>query len=231
MPEKKTITIQAMNKEELKKEGMVERRAHIISIGLEQREDGQESRRISGYAAVFDEKAKIGSWYEEHIARGAFDECDFTKCVLNFNHDNNNLLARTSSGTLELKVDERGLYFSAELPNTSVANDVLELIRRGDIAGCSFAFVVRESSWEWLSDEDPAQLDQRTIMKISEVYDVSVVTHPAYEQTSVDARSAEADRDNHREAAKKEAEDAAALIESQRRERDFQFLTLNHHYA
>ena len=47
----------------------------------------------------------------------------------------------------------------------------------------------------------------------------------------MDARSAEADRDNHREAAKKEAEDAAALIESQRRERDFQFLTLNHHYA
>lgn len=219
-----------MNKKQ-ETDGAIVRRAMIVPVSLEKREDGAESRKVSGYAAVFEEKTTIAGWYEEHIARGAFDDCDFSRCVLNFNHNDNNLLARVSSGTLKLEVDQKGLRFEAELPNTTVANDVLELIRRGDITGCSFAFVVRKSSWEWLSDEDPAKLDQRTIEKISDVYDVSVVTHPAYEQTSVDARSAEAERDAHRQNINDEIEKCKALAETQQREREFQFLTLSHHHA
>lgn len=214
-----------MNKEKQIDDGRKELRVITIPVALEKRDDGQESRKISGYAAVFEQKTKIGSWYEEQIARGAFDNCEFKRCVLNFNHNDSNLLARVSSGTLKLEVDEKGLKFEAELPNTTLGNDILELIRRGDIAGCSFAFVVRKSSWTWLSDEDPAQLDQREIIEISEVFDVSVVTHPAYEQTSVSARSAEEDRDAHREAKN------AALAESQRREREFQLLTIHNCHA
>lgn len=210
-----------MNKDKIKDDGRRESRVIAIPVALEKRDDGQESRKVSGYAAVFGQKTKIGNWYEEQIARGAFDGCDFSQCVLNFNHNDSNLLARVSSGTLKLEVDEKGLKFDAELPNTTLANDILELIRRGDIAGCSFAFAVRKSSWEWLSDEDPAKLDQREILEISDVFDVSVVTHPAYEQTSVSARSAEADRDAHREAKD------AALAETQRREREFQLLTIH----
>jgi len=219
-----------MNKKEYKSDGKPERRAIIIPVTLEKREAEENSRKISGYAAVFEQKTKIGTWYEEQIARGAFDECDFSRCVLNFNHDDNILLGRVSSGTLKIEVDEKGLRFECELPDTTTANDILTLIRRGDIEGCSFAFVVRESSWEWLSDEDPAQLDQRTIMKISEVFDVSVVTHPAYEQTSVDARSAEAAREQHREELRKEEEEKEkekAEAESQSRLRQEQTITLN----
>lgn len=217
-----------MNKKEYKTDGNTERRAISFPVTLEKREAEGESRKISGYAAVFEQKTKIGTWYEEQIARGAFDECDFSRCVLNFNHDDNNLLGRVSSGTLKLEIDEKGLRFECELPDTTTANDILTLIRRGDIEGCSFAFVVRESSWEWLSDEDPAQLDQRTIMKISEVFDVSVVTHPAYEQTSVDARSAEAAREQHREELRQEEEEKEkAEAESQSRLRQEQTITLN----
>ena len=217
-----------MNKKEYKTDGNTERRAISFPVTLEKREAEGESRKISGYAAVFEQKTKIGTWYEEQIVRGAFDECDFSRCVLNFNHDDNNLLGRVSSGTLKLEIDEKGLRFECELPDTTTANDILTLIRRGDIEGCSFAFVVRESSWEWLSDEDPAQLDQRTIMKISEVFDVSVVTHPAYEQTSVDARSAEAAREQHREELRQEEEEKEkAEAESQSRLRQEQPITLN----
>lgn len=217
-----------MNKKEYKTDGNTERRAISFPVTLEKRDAEGESRKISGYAAVFEQKTKIGTWYEEQIARGAFDECDFSRCVLNFNHDDNNLLGRVSSGTLKLEIDEKGLRFECELPDTTTANDILTLIRRGDIEGCSFAFVVRESSWEWLSDEDPAQLDQRTIMKISEVFDVSVVTHPAYEQTSVDARSAEAAREQHREELRQEEEEKEkAEAESQSRLRQEQTITLN----
>lgn len=220
-----------MNKKNYKSDGKPERRAIIIPVTLEKREADGDSRKISGYAAVFEQKTKIGTWYEEQIARGAFDECDFSRCVLNFNHDDNNLLGRVSSGTLKLEIDEKGLRFECELPETTTANDILTLIRRGDIEGCSFAFVVRESSWEWLSDADPAQLDQRTIMKISEVFDVSVVTHPAYEQTSVDARSAEAAREQHREELRQEEEEEEekekAEVESQSRLRQEQTITLN----
>lgn len=216
-----------MNKKNYKSDGKPERRAITIPVMLEKREADGDSRKISGYAAVFEQKTKIGTWYEEQIARGAFDECDFSRCVLNFNHDDNNLLGRVSSGTLKLEIDEKGLRFECELPETTTANDILTLIRRGDIEGCSFAFVVRESSWEWLSDADPAQLDQRTIMKISEVFDVSVVTHPAYEQTSVDARSAEAAREQHREELRQEEEKEKAEAESQSRLRQEQTITLN----
>lgn len=217
-----------MNKKNYKSDGKPERRAITIPVMLEKREADGDSRKISGYAAVFEQKTKIGTWYEEQIARGAFDECDFSRCVLNFNHDDNNLLGRVSSGTLKLEIDEKGLRFECELPETTTANDILTLIRRGDIEGCSFAFVVRESSWEWLSDADPAQLDQRTIMKISEVFDVSVVTHPAYEQTSVDARSAEAAREQHREELRQEEEEKEkAEAESQSRLRQEQTITLN----
>ncbi|MBP5172787.1 MAG: HK97 family phage prohead protease [Bacteroidales bacterium] len=218
-----------MSKNKRQPDGLSERRIIAIPVTLERRadEDGEsESRRISGYAAVFNQKTRIGNYFEEEIMPGAFDECDFSRCVLNFNHDDNILLGRTSSGTLSLDVDEKGLRFEADLPNTTHANDILELIRRGDIEGCSFAFVVRESAWEWLSDEDPAQLDLRKIVKISDVFDVSVVTHPAYEQTSVDARSAEADREDH-----KRAQEAARAeqteFEKQRREREFQLIQIN----
>ena len=158
--------------------------------------DAQEDapRIISGYAAVFNQVAEIGRWYryKEQIASDAFEGCNYDKCVACFNHNTDNILARYSSGTLKLSVDEVGLRFEFEVPNTTVGNDMYELVKRGDISQCSFAFVVEEDTWRYSEDMDG--VDERTINKISELWDVSLVTYPAYEGTSVDARSAEEDK-------------------------------------
>lgn len=159
---------------------------------LECRDAQEDSPRIiSGYAAVFNQVAEIGRYYryKEQIASGAFEGCNYDKCVACFNHNTDNILARYSSGTLKLSVDEVGLRFEFEVPNTTVGNDMYELVKRGDISQCSFAFVVEEETWKY--DEQNDENDLRTIEKISELWDVSLVTYPAYEGTSVDARSAE----------------------------------------
>lgn len=158
---------------------------------LECRDAQEDSPRIiSGYAAVFNQWAEIGRYwrYKEQILSTALDGCDYSKCVACFNHNTDNILARFSSGTLKLEVDATGLKFEFEVPNTTVGNDMYELVKRGDISQCSFAFVVEEDTWKYMED---TELDERTINKISELWDVSLVTYPAYEGTSVDARSAE----------------------------------------
>jgi HK97 family phage prohead protease len=97
-------------------------------------------------------------------------------------------MARYSAGTLKLSVDEKGLYFEFEVPNTTIGNDLYENIRLGNISQCSFKFIVEEDEWKYALD-DSEQLDERTITKISQVLDVSPVVYPAYEETSLEARS------------------------------------------
>lgn len=179
-------------KENKNQKGQKESRMVSFQGRLECRDAQEDSPRIiSGYAAVFNQVAQIGLWYryKEQIASGAFDGCNYDKCVACFNHNTDNILARFSSGTLKLSVDEVGLRFEFEVPNTTVGNDMYELVKRGDISQCSFAFVVAEESWKY--DEQNDENDLRTIEKIAELWDVSLVTYPAYEGTSVDARSAE----------------------------------------
>lgn len=179
-------------KENKNQKGQKESRMVSFQGRLECRDAQEDSPRIiSGYAAVFNQVAQIGRWYryKEQIASGAFDGCNYDKCVACFNHNTDNILARFSSGTLKLSVDEVGLRFEFEVPNTTVGNDMYELVKRGDISQCSFAFVVAEESWKY--DEQNDENDLRTIEKIAELWDVSLVTYPAYEGTSVDARSAE----------------------------------------
>ena len=173
--------------------GQIEKRFVAMEGKLECRaaqEDGP--RVIAGYAAVFNEFSKpIWGWFREQIAPGAFEDADMSNCVALYNHNTDDLLARVSSGTLKLTVDERGLYFEFEVPNTTVGNDVYELVKRGDISQCSFAFTVKEENWNYSTEDD--QLDERTIVKFGEIRDISLVVNPAYEGTSVDARSAEQD--------------------------------------
>ena len=179
-------------KENKNQKGQKESRMVSFQGRLECRDAQEDSPRIiSGYAAVFNQVAQIGRWYryKEQIASGAFEGCNYDKCVACFNHNTDNILARYSSGTLKLSVDEVGLRFEFEVPNTTVGNDMYELVKRGDISQCSFAFVVSEESWKY--DEQNDENDLRTIEKIAELWDVSLVTYPAYEGTSVDARSAE----------------------------------------
>lgn len=159
----------------------MERRFNIRAAGVV----SEEGRTIKGYAAIFDSKYVMWEGYEETIARGAFDGADFSDVVALFNHESEYLLARTKdgTGTLTLKVDDKGLYFEFEAPNTTIGNDVLENVKLGNIRGCSFAFTVTEQKVEDFEDDTCL----RTIIKIGKLYDVGPVVNPAYEETEIEA--------------------------------------------
>lgn len=159
-----------------------------IDITNLQTRDGTDSTQIiSGYAAVFNSPTTIGDWFTEVIAPGAFSRTLSENGDIRalFNHDWNNVLGRTKSGTLRLEEDERGLKFEVELPNTSVARDLVESMRRGDINQCSFGFYATEESWDY--SVEPAT---RTVIEAT-LYEISVVSIPAYEDTEVSLRSKE----------------------------------------
>jgi len=145
----------------------------------------EEGRTIKGYSAVFNAFYEMWDGYKETIAVGAFDECDMTDVVALFNHESEYLLARSKDGqgTLKLAVDEKGLYFEFEAPNTTIGNDVLENVKLQNIRGCSFAFTVAEQMVEDFEDGTCI----RTITKIDKLYDVGPVVNTAYEETEIEA--------------------------------------------
>lgn len=151
------------------------------TIDLNTREGAtNNSRVISGYAAVFNSRTNIGS-FDEIILPGAFSRSLSAKkdiCVL-VNHNWDNVLGRTKSGTLRLWEDDHGLGFEVELPDTTVARDLTESMSRGDINQCSFGFKVVEDNWDY--SVDPML---RTLREV-ELFEVSIVTVPAYEDTEV----------------------------------------------
>lgn len=155
-----------------------------------------ESRTIEGYAALFDTRSKNLGWFEEVIERGAFDgalpKSDVRALI---NHDVNLLIGRTKVGTARVFVDERGLRYEADLPNTTYANDLIESIKRGDIDQSSFAFTVKRQSWEEEKREDGSIVEIRHIHEVEELFDVSPVTYPAYTDTTVAKRSYNASRE------------------------------------
>lgn len=162
-----------------------------IDITNLQTRDGTDSAPsvISGYAAVFNSKTTIGDWFEEIILPGAFSRSISENGDVRalFNHNWDNVLGRTKNGTLRLEEDTRGLKFEVELPNTSVARDLTESLRRGDINQCSFGFWATGETWDY--SVEPAV---RTINEV-ELYEISVVSIPAYEDTEVSLRSKELD--------------------------------------
>jgi uncharacterized protein len=102
------------------------------------------------------------------------------------NHDPTRILGRTKSGTLKLADSASGLNFRVELPDTGYARDLHESIKRGDISQCSFAFTANED--EWTDEEIDGEMCSIRTLKSVTVFDVSAVTYPAYEETSVSAR-------------------------------------------
>lgn len=161
-------------------------------LRIESRESGAAGRTIVGYAAKFESWSEpIMGWFRETIARGAFDGCDMQDVIMCFNHRDDTILARTTSGTLRLEADDVGLRFAFEAPHTTVGNDMLELVRRGDVSKCSFRFGVKEDVWQYADARNGLDLDERTILSFSHVVDVSLVTFPAYPATEASVRHLE----------------------------------------
>lgn len=130
-------------------------------------------------------------WFKEQIARDAFSECDVTDVIMCFNHNIDSILARTTSGTLTISTDDEGLRFEFEAPATTMGNDMLELVRRGDISKCSFKFTVEEDEWRYADKDNGLEYDERTIRRIGKLYDVSLVVYPAYSDTEAGVRHLE----------------------------------------
>ncbi len=136
------------------------------------------SRIVTGYAAVFNSRTLLWEGLEEVISPGAFSKAlsnSDVRCL--FDHDWGKVLGRTKSGTLRLEEDERGLKFEVELPNTTDASNLIESMSRGDIDQCSFGFIPTEETWDY--NTDPVL---RTVNEV-ELFEVSIVSLPAYEDT------------------------------------------------
>ena len=172
-----------------------------------------DSRRVEGYALVFNSLSRdlggIVEQIDQHALDGVLEDSDI-KCWLN--HDaSRGVLARCRGAnvpqaevgnSLELEVDGIGLRYAFDAPRTALGDELLESLRRGDINQSSFAFTVKEDKWERMEDG----MARRTILKFDRLYDVSPVYDPAYLGTSVDL-----DRRGYDEmVAKEEAEKRAA---------------------
>lgn len=170
--------------------GKLEKR--VFNIQLRAAGEGEptdERRSVSGYAALFN-SASEDMGFIEVIEPGAFKNAIPKSDVRAlFNHDPNYILARTASGTLTIREDEKGLYYEFSLPNTTIGNDLREMLDRGDVNQSSFAFSVKEQSWESLKLDNGEYQYTRRIKEVEQLYDVSPVTYPAYADTTVALRS------------------------------------------
>lgn len=170
--------------------------ANITDFAIEQRAEGDDAGKmiIEGYAAVYDSETLIGSedWgFYERIQRGAFDGADLRDVPLKYNHsDFYPILARTRNKSLTLTTDEKGLKIRAEFLNTQDSKDMYTRIKAGLIDKMSFAFTVAEGG-ETIEEHKAGETPLRTITKFDRIFDVSVVDTPAYDDTSVYARSIE----------------------------------------
>lgn len=185
-----------------------ERFINLEGCGLQVRESSEQeeqSRVVVGMPIVFGVRSRnLTPWSQTREVYEVLEPGCITKeliersdVVLNWCHKNDVIFARSvnGKGTLRLDVDDKRVRSEAEMPNTTAGNDALELIRRGDITGMSFAFEDNDDDPESVTYEREAKQSAdhkdvwiRRVRKITGLFDVSIVTHPAYTQTSVAQR-------------------------------------------
>lgn len=180
--EKQRLAVCNTQLENKKNNNNMEKRIFNIETRVDSTEDGRDL--VVGHASVYDSRSNnLGGFYE-FIERGAFTEELIANSDVRalINHDPNLILARNTSGTLNLTADERGLKYEFEMPETSYGKDLAISMKRGDISQSSFAFTVAED--EWSTDAEGNNI--RTIKKIAELFDISSVTYPAYSHAESD---------------------------------------------
>lgn len=167
----------------------------IRSGKFEIRADDDGMIKVSGYAAVFDQATEIGGQFNERIERGAFTDAIGRDDVVFLVNHVGLPLARTRSGTLTLREDDHGLHMSTELdPSDPDVRSLIPKMKRGDLDKMSFAF--RPTKQEW---DDSEEMPLRMIQE-AELYDVSIVTTPAYDGTEIGLRSLEKHREESSQA-------------------------------
>lgn len=159
-----------------------EYRSIPMEIRMEQREDGESSFLVEGYASTFEPYVMFedeGIQYKEQIDPKAFEECDMSDVIFVKDHEGT-VFARTKNGTLELSIDEHGLFTRTDLSKTASAREMYEEIKAGMYSQMSFAFIVREDDYD-------KKEHLRTIRKIDKLFDVSAVSFPANPGTDISA--------------------------------------------
>jgi len=154
--------------------------------------DNVESRHIVGYSVVYNTPSVDLGGFREIISPTAINQelINRSDIIMNYQHSDTMILARSKNGqgTLQLSITDRGLMFEFDMPNSSLGDQILESIHRGDISTCSFAFSLPDNdtceTWERTNDGII-----RTIHEIGQLYDCAIVTNAAYPATSVSARS------------------------------------------
>ena len=169
---------------------MMNKEIRKFDFEVRAKRDEQHGTYLEGTPIVYDAWTNLG-WYDEQIQRGALDETDLTDVRFLINHNTDMIpLARSrnnnENSTMQMTVEEDGLHIrvNLDIENNSEARSLYSAVDRGDIDGMSFMFVVDGEKWEEEESEHP----KRTITDIEKVFEVSAVTFPAYEQTSISAR-------------------------------------------
>lgn len=159
----------------------MEKEVRMLTETVEVREQEEGKPVIQGYALKFNRWSDtLGGWFREKILPEALEEADANNVVALFNHDDNLIVGRTGVN-LELEVDEIGLKYTIEPFDTTAGRDLIENVRSGLVSQSSFAMSGIESDWA----EGADGVDERTITKISRLWDVSPVVTPAYSDTEV----------------------------------------------
>lgn len=158
-----------------------------LEIDDETRDDSEGLPKLRGYAAVYDQPSEPLPWTEV-VKPGAFDRSlargDDVRALID--HKSDLLIGRRSSKTLRMESDAKGLKVIITPPNNTNGRNIVESVRRGDIDGMSFGFITRTDNWHYVDGEEVRELID------VDLFDVSVVTWPAYTGSEVDTRSHDA---------------------------------------
>lgn len=220
-----------------------ERQINLALSGLHIREagEGEDSRIIEGHAVVFGVRSvNLVPWSSyrevyEVMEKGSIDRDLISRSdvVLTAFHNNEKILGRSTNGngTLRMSIDDKGLFISCEIARTQTGDDMLELIRRGDVSGMSFCYTCDEDdsengvSYEKLEERtaDGKEVWIRHVKRCNGLYDVTIAGHPAYQQTDIAQRELGEEILKHlpsEDEGEKREEDEA---DKQKREKDAQF--------
>ena len=206
----------------MKKKKELEQRSYCFDVRAE---DTERGKVITGRPIVYNSRTDIG-FFDEIIESGALDNADLTDVRFLVNHDIKEIpLARSrrnnGNSTMLLTVDTEGMGIRVNLDteNNARARELYSAVERGDISGMSFMFGVRDEEWDNLESEHPT----RRIKAISTVVEVSAVTFPAYNSTTINARSKEA-LDNARSALESARQQTAAAVDTDESKKTLELL-------
>ena len=197
--------------------------------------DDKKEYRVSGYSTMFNQPFVLyrDKWggqeieVREQCDSHAFDNCDMSDVIFNLNHEGR-VFARLSNNTLKLNIEEKGLHVDAYLGGTEEGRKIHEEIEGGYLTKMSYRFSVEDDKWEEFTEGDK-RVYLRTITKMRKLYDVSVVSIPADDHTSISARSVfdgviEKLQAERLSAEKKEETERQAVLEAEARKRELELL-------